>query len=158
MKLAALLLPFLFAIPVQAQRFYTYLLDLGPDYVELAWGTVDGVNTIGRTSASHGPAIIYVAGRTISSRTVPRWAPDSGSIAFDHDLHGSKAISVISIESGKPPAVHGRSLERGATQLVSRWALDQLWLKTIGRMADLESSGWRRSGYSGYEIGWRGSF
>jgi len=32
----------------------------------------------------------------------PRWAPDSRSIAFDHDLYGNKDISVISIDGGKP--------------------------------------------------------
>ena len=55
------------AVSANAQKFYTYIEDLGPDYVELAWGTTDGFNTIGRSSPSHGPAIIKIDGRTLSS-------------------------------------------------------------------------------------------
>jgi hypothetical protein len=82
MKFAALLLPLLFAIPARAQKFYTYLLDLGPDYVEVAWGTADGVNTIGRSSVSYGPATIHVAGKTIAS--VPNYVT-VGGLEPDHD-------------------------------------------------------------------------
>ncbi len=52
---------------VDAQKYYTYIEDLGPNYVELAWGTLDGVNTIGRSSPSHGPATVKIAGRTVAS-------------------------------------------------------------------------------------------
>ena len=60
----------LFIVPVvgYSQKFYTYIDDLGPNYVELAWGTADGVNTIGRSSPSHGNATIKIAGRTLSSQ------------------------------------------------------------------------------------------
>lgn len=98
MKLAAVFIPLLFAVPVQAERFYTYLLDLGPDYVELAWGTVDGVNTIGRSSASHGPATIHIAGKTIGSRanyvTV-------GSLEPDHDYTYDVSIGPTKVGAGQ---------------------------------------------------------
>src|SRR5258708_12510143 len=68
------------ALPASAQRFYTYVLDLGPDYVELAWGTTGGDNTIGRSSPSFGDATVEIAGRTLLSRgnqiTVGELAPD----------------------------------------------------------------------------------
>ena len=50
------------------QKFYTYISDLGPDYVELAWGRVDGVNTIGRSAPSFGLATIKLGGKTASTR------------------------------------------------------------------------------------------
>jgi tartrate-resistant acid phosphatase type 5 len=45
-------------------RFYTYVGDIGPDRVLLAWGTTEGraLNTIGRDSASHGDAIVVLNG------------------------------------------------------------------------------------------------
>lgn len=58
----------LFALSAQAQKFYTYVDDLGPDYVELTWGTADGVNTIGRTAPSRGEATVHIAGRTLTTR------------------------------------------------------------------------------------------
>src|ERR1019366_1807060 len=79
-RLALLLLST--ALGAQAQKFYTYIEDLGPDYVEVAWGAVDGVNTIGRTSASHGPATIKIAGRTANSRSN---YVTIGSLEPDHD-------------------------------------------------------------------------
>jgi tartrate-resistant acid phosphatase type 5 len=69
------------ALPANAQRFYTYVLDLGADYVELAWGTTQGDNTIGRSSPSFGEATVEIAGRSLVSRgnqiTV-------GDLAADH--------------------------------------------------------------------------
>src|SRR5258708_13188773 len=68
------------ALPASAQRFYTYVRDLVPDYVELAWGTAGGDNTIGRSSPSFGDATVEIAGRTLLSRgnqiTVGELAPD----------------------------------------------------------------------------------
>jgi len=76
---SALLLAF-FAASAWAQKFYTYVDDLGPDYVQLAWGTTDGDNTIGRTSVSHGEATIKINNRTVTSRantiTVSGLLPD----------------------------------------------------------------------------------
>jgi tartrate-resistant acid phosphatase type 5 len=64
---ARLLLVAALAVSAYAQKFYTYVDDLGPNYVEFAWGTLDGVNTIGRSSPSHGNATIRIAGKTITS-------------------------------------------------------------------------------------------
>ncbi len=63
-----------------AQKYYTYVSDLGSTYVELSWGTTNGVNTIGRSAPSHGEATIEIAGRTLVSRgnsiTVADLMPD----------------------------------------------------------------------------------
>ncbi len=63
-----------------AQKYYGYVDDVGPDYAQLAWGTTDGDNTIGRSSPSRGEATIRIAGRTLSSRlgtvTVSGLEPD----------------------------------------------------------------------------------
>ncbi len=71
---------FFFALSAQAQKFYTYVDDLGPDYAELAWGTADGHNTIGRSAPSHGEATIQIDGRTLVTRanqiTVPNLRSD----------------------------------------------------------------------------------
>src|SRR5258708_33710428 len=68
------------AVQANAQRFYAYVLDLGADYVELAWGTTNGDNTIGRSSPSFGDATVEIAGRTLLSSgnqiTVAELAPD----------------------------------------------------------------------------------
>src|SRR5450755_2782879 len=57
------------AAPASAQKYYTYITDLGPDYVELAWGTTDGFNTIGRSAPSHGEATVEIAGRKVLTRS-----------------------------------------------------------------------------------------
>jgi tartrate-resistant acid phosphatase type 5 len=63
-----------------AQKYYTYVADLGPDYLQLAWGTTTGDNTIGRSSVSHGEATIKIDRRTLTSRpntvTVSGLQPD----------------------------------------------------------------------------------
>jgi len=56
------------ALPASAQKYYTYVTDLGPTYVELSWGTADGVNTIGRSAPSRGEATVEVAGRKLLTR------------------------------------------------------------------------------------------
>ena len=48
-----------------AQKFHTYIGDLGADHVLIAWGTTEGDNTIGRSSKSHGPAIVRIDGKDI---------------------------------------------------------------------------------------------
>jgi tartrate-resistant acid phosphatase type 5 len=80
-----------FVSGANAQKFYTYVMDLGPDYVQLAWGTTTGENTIGRSSPSFGDATVDIAGRKLisvgNSITV-------GDLAADHtypytvSLHG----------------------------------------------------------------------
>ena len=73
---------FLFALALgaDAQKFYTYVEDLGSDYVDLAWGTADGHNTIGRSAPSHGEATVQIDGRTLVTRanqiTVAGLSPD----------------------------------------------------------------------------------
>jgi len=54
---------FVLALSANGQKFYTYVDDLGPDFVELAWGTADGRNTIGRSAPSHGEAVVEIAGQ-----------------------------------------------------------------------------------------------
>jgi tartrate-resistant acid phosphatase type 5 len=58
----------LFAIPlcVSAQKFYTYVGDIGPDHVLLAWGTTAGDNTIGRSSRSHGRATVRIGDQNLT--------------------------------------------------------------------------------------------
>ena len=69
-----------FAFHANAQKFYTYVMDLGPDYVQLAWGTTAGENTIGRSSPSFGEATVEIANRKLlavaNSITVGDLAPD----------------------------------------------------------------------------------
>ena len=69
-----------FAVQANAQKFYTYVMDLGPTYVQIAWGTTAGDNTIGRSSPSFGEATVEIAGRKLiavgNSATVGDLAPD----------------------------------------------------------------------------------
>jgi len=51
-----------------SSKYYTYVDDLGTDYVELAWGSADGVNTIGRSAPSPGEATVHMAGRTLVTK------------------------------------------------------------------------------------------
>lgn len=88
------LLPLLlcaFALHANAQKFYTYVMDLGPDYVQLAWGTTAGENTIGRSSPSFGEATVEIAGRKLisvgNSITVGDLTPDH-SYKYTVSLHG----------------------------------------------------------------------
>ena len=54
--------------PSLAQKIYTYVGRVSTDSFLLAWGTTEGYgNTIGRNSASLGPAFVEVAGRRIAS-------------------------------------------------------------------------------------------
>ena len=52
-----------FSAIASAQKFYTYIGNLSSDSSLIAWGTLDGVNTIGRSSPSHGEATIRIDGR-----------------------------------------------------------------------------------------------
>ncbi len=88
----------LFASTAYSQKFYSYILDLGSNYVELAWGTLDGVNTIGRSSPSHGNATIKIANRTLSSTlnyiTV-------GALEPDHDYTYEITIGATKVGQGQ---------------------------------------------------------
>jgi hypothetical protein len=61
-RLALVALPF--ALP--AQKFYTYVGDAGANHAVIAWGTTEGRNTIGRSSPSHGKAVVKIAGRELT--------------------------------------------------------------------------------------------
>jgi hypothetical protein len=80
-----------FAFHANAQKFYTYVMDLGPDYVQLAWGTTAGENTIGRSSPSFGDANVDIANRKLiavgNSITVGNLEPDH-SYKYTVSLHG----------------------------------------------------------------------
>ncbi|HEX5226430.1 MAG TPA: metallophosphoesterase [Bryobacteraceae bacterium] len=79
-----------FAYNANAQKFYTYVLDLGPDYVQLGWGTTAGENTIGRSSPSFGDATVEIANRKLiavgNSITVAGLTPDH-SYKYTVSLH-----------------------------------------------------------------------
>jgi tartrate-resistant acid phosphatase type 5 len=68
------------ALHANSEKFYTYVLDLGPSYVQLGWGTTAGKNTIGRSSPSLGQATVEIAGRKLlavgNSITVGDLVPD----------------------------------------------------------------------------------
>ena len=69
-------------------------MDLGPDYVQLGWGTTSGENTIGRSSPSFGDATVEIANRKLlsvgNSITVGDLAPDH-SYKYAVSLHGDVA-------------------------------------------------------------------
>lgn len=98
LKHARFLLFFLAALNLHAQKFYTYILDLGPNYVELAWGTTDGHNTIGRSSASHGPATVKVGDQTALSRANNVTV---GGLLPDHDYSYEVTIGPTKVGSGQ---------------------------------------------------------
>lgn len=60
-----------------ADKFYTYVGDLGINHVLLAWGTMSGSNTIGRSSNSHGKAEITVGPKTVTE-TQRNWVRIDG--------------------------------------------------------------------------------
>lgn len=59
---------FLIVLPLcaSAQKFYTYVGDIGPDQVLIAWGNATNGNTIGRSSSSHGRALVRIAGQELA--------------------------------------------------------------------------------------------
>jgi tartrate-resistant acid phosphatase type 5 len=95
---ASACLTILFALSAQAQKFYTYVDDLGPDYVELAWGTADGVNTIGRSAPSRGDATIHIAGRTLTTRSNQIVVAD---LLPDHDYAYTVSLGTQTIGQGE---------------------------------------------------------
>jgi hypothetical protein len=86
------------APPAGAQKFYTYVTDLGPDYIELAWGTADGPNTIGRTSPSHGEATVQIAGHTIVTRASRATV---GDLLPDHEYSYKVSIGSTAVGQGE---------------------------------------------------------
>lgn len=58
----------LLLLPAQAaQKFYTYVGALDAESALLAWGTTEGDNTIGRSSASHGKAVVKIGSRQLTT-------------------------------------------------------------------------------------------
>ena len=53
---------------LQAQKFYTYVGQLGTDSAVIAWGTTRGINTIGRSSPPYGKAVLRIGGNDIAVR------------------------------------------------------------------------------------------
>lgn len=90
-KCAVPLLLLVFAATAAAQKFYTYVMDLGPNYVQLGWGTTAAENTIGRSSPSFGDATVEIANRKLiavgNSVTVGDLMPDR-SYKYTISLHG----------------------------------------------------------------------
>lgn len=88
--LALLLLP----LAAQAQRYYVYVGDLGPDYVLFAWGAPrDGGNSIGRDSKLVGKAEVRIDNRTLATDhnwlVVRNLKPDT-EYEYEVDLDGKR--------------------------------------------------------------------
>jgi hypothetical protein len=64
----AVLLSFALVSLAAAPKYYNYVGNVDSHSALLAWGTADGVNTIGRSSPSRGEATVRIAGRTLLSR------------------------------------------------------------------------------------------
>jgi len=89
---------FVVALSANAQKFYTYVDDLGPDYVELAWGTADGRNTIGRSAPSHGEAVVEIAGQKLVTRANQITV---GSLSPDHEYSYKVSIGASTVGQGE---------------------------------------------------------
>jgi hypothetical protein len=77
----------------EAQKFYTYVGDMGPTHAVIAWGTADGINTIGRSSPSHGKATVRVGEQTIESErnwTIVRNLQPSKEYEYEVQIGGKK--------------------------------------------------------------------
>lgn len=63
---------FLLAIAIapvaSAQKYYTYVGNLASDSALIAWGTADGMSTIGRSATSRGEATVRIDGRSLTTR------------------------------------------------------------------------------------------
>jgi phosphodiesterase/alkaline phosphatase D-like protein len=74
----AIVLLLVFVTAGFAQKYYTYVGDLGPDSALIAWGTTAGSgNTIGRDSRSFGKATVRV-GEIEVTEAKRNWAPVTG--------------------------------------------------------------------------------
>lgn len=97
-KIGCVLLLAIHGFAANASKFYTYVTDLGTDFIELSWGTTAGTNTIGRSSTSHGLATIQVAGQTVTSK--PNHLVISG-LEPDHDYNYEIAIGTTKVGAGQ---------------------------------------------------------
>jgi tartrate-resistant acid phosphatase type 5 len=94
------LAPLLLLIPsfLQAQATHTYVGGLEPHQVLIAWGTTGGQNTIGKSSASMGKAILTVGDQKIPA--TENWAIAKG-LDPDHEYHYEVAVDSKKIGEGK---------------------------------------------------------
>jgi tartrate-resistant acid phosphatase type 5 len=97
-KLTYFLLLCVLAMPAGAQKYYTYITDLGPNYVEISWGTTDGFNTIGRSAPSRGEATVEMAGRKVLTRANQAVVAD---LTPDHDYTYKVSIGGVAIGQGE---------------------------------------------------------
>jgi len=56
----------MFPAILSAQKFYTYVGDIGPDFVLLAWGHAEGSNTIGRSSPRYEKVTVKLGDQTLT--------------------------------------------------------------------------------------------
>ena len=97
--LAALALLLALRPSALAQKFYTYVGDLAADHVLIAWGTTAGENTIGRSSRSHGPAVVRIDGKEIQV-TDKNWA-EIGGLKPDTDYPYEVLVNGRSISKSR---------------------------------------------------------
>ena len=89
LRVAALLF---LAAAAFGQKYYTYVGNLASDSVLIAWGTADGVNTIGRSAPSRGEATVRIGNRNFTTRQ--GWAvvgdlPPDTEVPFEVSLGGN---------------------------------------------------------------------
>jgi len=85
-----LLVVWLLPAMLGAQKFHTYVGQIGATSALIAWGTTEASrNTIGRTSRSHGRALVTIGGRT--KQTNRNWAVVDG---LDPDTSYSYRVQV----------------------------------------------------------------
>lgn len=96
------------SLPLWGRKYYTYIDDVGPDYVQLAWGTTSGVNTIGRSSTSYGDASVTVGKQTATTRentiTISGLDPDrtySYQVSIGRERIGSGQVRTWPSRAGK---------------------------------------------------------
>src|SRR5437660_12824904 len=99
-SVVVLLLP----VSAGAQKYYTYAGQIGTNSALVAWGTAHSAgNTIGRTSASHGKAMLKIGPKTVE--TERNWALVNG-IAPDTEYSYAVAIDGLAACEGSNPTVH----------------------------------------------------
>ncbi|MGH9627728.1 MAG: metallophosphoesterase [Bryobacteraceae bacterium] len=81
-------------LSLPAEKFYTYVGDIGPGHVLIAWGTTDGSNTIGRSSRPHGKATVKIGGQTVTTNQqnylrISGLAPDT-EYEYEVSLNGNR--------------------------------------------------------------------
>jgi len=92
-SVVVLLLP----VSAGAQKYYTYAGQIGTNSALVAWGTAHSAgNTIGRTSASHGKAMLKIGPKTV--QTERNWALVNG---LEPDTEYSYAVTIDGRAAGE---------------------------------------------------------